>query len=211
MGFLFGTRHYGDLTPGKTLRLFFNTTDSIGDPVNLVVSPAAAVLRDGDTVGTVTGVTLATNYLSTTGLHKVTVDTSADPSYFLAGADYQVILYSGAFDSFSAAGRVVGSFSLSNRSALRPATADRTLAVSAAGVADADLVAAAIDEILDEAVEGSITLRQAMRVLLAFAVGKASGAGGSTITFRDQADTKNRISATVTSQGNRTAVSLDVS
>lgn len=64
---------------------------------------------------------------------------------------------------------------------------------------------------LANGVETGVTLRQAQRAQLAAAAGKADGAAGTTMHFRDQADTKNRITATVDSSGNRTAVTLDVS
>lgn len=70
----------------------------------------------------------------------------------------------------------------------------------------AAIAADAVDEIHDEVVEGTITLRQAMRLMLAVLTGKSSGGGTTTIVFRDIGDTKNRISATVDSDGNRTAV-----
>jgi len=54
-----------------------------------------------------------------------------------------------------------------------------------------------------------MTLRQALRILLAASAGKSSGGGTSTVNFRDLADSKNRISATVDSNGNRTSVTLD--
>jgi hypothetical protein len=40
--------------------------------------------------------------------------------------------------------------------------------------------------------------------------GKASGLGTTTAVYRDLADTKDRITATVDSDGNRTAVTRDV-
>ncbi len=83
-------------------------------------------------------------------------------------------------------------------------------AAIATGAIDADALAAdAVDEILDEAVEGSLTLRQAVRILLAALAGKSTGGGSGTISFRDQADSKNRISATVDVNRNRTAVTVD--
>ena len=82
----------------------------------------------------------------------------------------------------------------------------------ATGAIDADALAAdAVDEILDEVVEGSLTVRQVLRLVLAAVAGKASGGGTTTITFRDNGDTKDRISATVDSNGNRSAVTLDAS
>jgi len=67
----------------------------------------------------------------------------------------------------------------------------------------------AIDAIHDEVVEGSLTFRQITRLALAVLAGESAGGGTATITFRDNADSKNRISATVDVDGNRTAVTLD--
>ncbi len=66
--------------------------------------------------------------------------------------------------------------------------------------------------ILDAAagVETGMTMRQALRVMLASLAGKVSGGGTTTITFRNVGDTKDRIVATVDGDGNRSAVTLDL-
>lgn len=64
---------------------------------------------------------------------------------------------------------------------------------------------------LANGVETGITLRQAIRLELAALVGKLSGAATTTVAIRDTTDSKTRISATVDSDGNRTAVTLDAS
>ena len=71
------------------------------------------------------------------------------------------------------------------------------------------LSAATVDAILDEVVEGSLTMRQVLRVLLAGMAGISDGGGTTTITFRDVADSKDRITATVDANRNRTAITLD--
>lgn len=53
------------------------------------------------------------------------------------------------------------------------------------------------------------TLREAVRLILAAAAGKANGLATTTANYRDTNDTKNRISATVDANGNRSAVTLD--
>lgn len=65
------------------------------------------------------------------------------------------------------------------------------------------------DQVADEVYEGTLTLREVIRILLAVLGGKSSGGGTATITFRDNADTKNRVVATVESDGDRTAMTLD--
>lgn len=85
-----------------------------------------------------------------------------------------------------------------------------TAAAIATGAIDADALAAdAVDEILDEVVEGTLTVRQVLRILLAALAGKTTGGNTTTPTFRDLGDTKARISATVDTNNNRTAITLD--
>jgi len=57
--------------------------------------------------------------------------------------------------------------------------------------------------------DGSYDLQEMLRLMFAALVGKSSGGGSDTLKFRNSADNKNRISATVDSNGNRTAVTLD--
>jgi hypothetical protein len=74
---------------------------------------------------------------------------------------------------------------------------------------DVAITAVGIDEIWDEVIEGTYTGRQYMRLLAAVLFGKVSGGGTTTNTFRDTADGTDRVTATVDSDGNRTAVTLD--
>lgn len=59
-------------------------------------------------------------------------------------------------------------------------------------------------------IEGSLTLRDAMRLVLAVATGKTTGFPLAP-RFRDLADSKDRIVGAVDANGNRTAVALDPS
>lgn len=71
------------------------------------------------------------------------------------------------------------------------------------------LSAAGIDAILDEQIgDGTITMREALRVFLAVLAGETSGGGTTTLTFRNNADTQNVQVATVDANGNRTATTV---
>lgn len=73
----------------------------------------------------------------------------------------------------------------------------------------AALNADAVDEILDEQVgDGTITMRQALRVLISGMAGKLGGAATTTVTLRNLADTADVIVATVDADGNRSAVTV---
>jgi hypothetical protein len=59
-------------------------------------------------------------------------------------------------------------------------------------------------------VETGVSVRQALRLITAILAGKVSGAEGTTVTFRNVGDDKNRVVATVDSNGNRTTITYDL-
>lgn len=123
----------GDYTPAKTVVFNFNTASfADGSPITLAGTPALSVYKNSTTEST-SGVTLTVDYDSRTGMHHVAIDTSSDGTFYAAGNDFDVIITTGTVGGTSVVGRKVGSFSLSNRSALRPTVADRTADVSVGG------------------------------------------------------------------------------
>lgn len=62
-----------------------------------------------------------------------------------------------------------------------------------------------------EDIETGLTFREALRLIAAATAGTLSGGGSSTVTIKSAVDdTKDRIVATVDSQGNRTAITYDL-
>jgi len=59
-------------------------------------------------------------------------------------------------------------------------------------------------------IEGSTTLQQSLRLANSANGAIVAGALTATLTARDLADTKDRITATIDGDGNRTAVTLDL-
>lgn len=84
-------------------------------------------------------------------------------------------------------------------------------AIASDAIGASELATDAVTEIANAVaaltIEGSLTLQNALKLVLAAAAGKVSGADGTTITIRDTTDTYNRIVATVDQYGNRSAVS----
>lgn len=76
-------------------------------------------------------------------------------------------------------------------------------------VTDTLSLAAIADAVHDETVEGTTTLRESTRLFLSALCGKLSGGGTGTLAFRDIGDTKDRITATVDANKNRTVMVLD--
>jgi hypothetical protein len=72
------------------------------------------------------------------------------------------------------------------------------------------LSATGVDDVLDEVVEGSYTFRQYLRGFASALFGKASGMATTSPAIRDTADSKDRITGTADSSGNRTSVTLDL-
>jgi hypothetical protein len=83
--------------------------------------------------------------------------------------------------------------------------------------ADESLIIAAIAalndisvaDILAGAVDGAVTVSEALAVMLAALSGKTSGGGTNTLKARDVGDSKDRITLTVDADGNRTASAID--
>lgn len=65
--------------------------------------------------------------------------------------------------------------------------------------------------VLASEVEAGYNLEAAMRLILSAVAGKVSGAETTTITIRNVTDGSNRIVATVDANGNRTALTYDIS
>jgi hypothetical protein len=132
--------YQGDFNAASLVVFNFNTASfTDGSPITFGGTPALSVYKNSTTESTA-GVTLTVDYDSRTGMQHVAIDTSADGTFYAAGNDFDVIITTGTVGGTSVVGRKVGSFSLANRSALRPATAGRTLVVDAAGLADANAV-----------------------------------------------------------------------
>ena len=105
-----------------------------------------------------------------------------------------------------------GTRSLTDKTGFGIGTGGIAAGAFAAGAIDASALAAdAVDEILDEQIgDSTITMRQALKVAVAALAGKLSGAGTTTVTIRNVADTTNVVVATVDADGNRSAVTLTV-
>lgn len=121
-------------------------------------------------------------------------------------------------DSFARLGAPAGASVSADVAAVKGDTA-ATLAdtgtdgvvVAAASKTGYQLSATGVDDILDEVYEGTTTLRQFLRLAASALWGKLSGGATTTIAIRDEADTKDRITATVDADGNRSTVTLDKS
>lgn len=132
----------GDYAIGSLVDFKFATRDASGVPTALAGTPTLGVYKANSTTESTAGITLTIDFDLLTGLNHVRIDTSADGTFYASGNDFDVIITAGTVGGTSVVGQVVGSFSLENRSALRPATAGRTVAVATDhGVTLADGVA----------------------------------------------------------------------
>lgn len=121
----------------------------------------------------------------------------------------------GRFIDVDASGGVeVGSFQNNALTASAIATdaitADK---IAANAITSSELDASAVTEIqagvFGGIIEGTYDLQEMLRLIAAVLFGKSAGGGTATITFRDTGDTKDRITATVDVNGNRSVVTLD--
>ena len=130
--------YVGDIALGETIYVPFTTRRfSTGAPFTLAGTPAVAAYVDAGTVEITAGITLGVDHDARTGLNMLTIVATSGNGY-AAGTDVALVITAGTVDSVSVVGEVVGTFSIDNRSALRPTVAARTLDVSAGGEAGVD-------------------------------------------------------------------------
>jgi hypothetical protein len=99
-------------TAGSTVYVMFNTHKGDGTPITLGGTPAVSVYKDNGTTESTTGVTLAVDFDSRTGLHNVAIDTSQDETFYATNHSFFVVITTGTVDSVSVVGTMVYRFKL---------------------------------------------------------------------------------------------------
>lgn len=149
----------------------------------------------------------------TTGVPAVNGNVTGSVASIAAGGIAANSFAAGAIDAAAIAANAIGASEIADGAidAATFAAGAITATVIATGAIDADALAAdAVDEIWDEVMEGTTTARQSMRLANSANGAIVAGAATTTVTIRDLADSKDRVTATVDANGNRTAVVLDL-
>ena len=93
--------------------LYFKfTTRDGGVPATLGGSPVISVYKDASTTQSVAGVTLTVDFDAVTGLNHVTIDTSADATFYANGHHFELVITTGTVGGTSVVGEDVGQFDL---------------------------------------------------------------------------------------------------
>lgn len=176
----------GDIPIGQTLDFIWTTSVS-GVPTTLAGTPSLAVYAAGSATEITAGCTLTVDYDTKTGNHRIQVAATTGNGY-ATGTDYTIALMAGTVGGITVAPRMIATFSIQHRYSNPTDLLD-----------------------LSDGIETGLTLRQAMRLIAAASAGTLSGAASTTIVIRNaKADSKARITATVDADGNRTAITTDL-
>jgi len=124
----------GDVVAGQVIDFAFDTSDPTGAPITLGGSVAARVYKRGSASESSAGVSVSVDYDGLTGLHLVTVDTSADGTFYAAGNDFVTVLTVGTVGGINVAPKYLGSFSIANRSALSAAGVRTAIGLASANL-----------------------------------------------------------------------------
>jgi len=118
-----------------TLNFKFLTTQLANNvaatPYTLAGSPVLSVYKDGDLTQSTAGITLTVDFDGVTGLNHVLIDLSAD-AFYVAGANYEVVITTGTINALSTVGRSVATFSIENRSLEKAVSIVSNIATGAA-------------------------------------------------------------------------------
>lgn len=181
---LFGTGSLsGSIAGGKNAAASLAAAGSLTGDGKLVVSGSASLTGSATLTGSVLAALNASASLTASGTLSGDID---GPAYMAA--------------SLSAAGSLTGQrYAIGYLSAnIQPATQ----------LEAAEFASYVLDT---ENVETGLSVREALRLMAAALAGKISGAGTTTITIRNAVvDDKDRIVATVDGDGNRSAITYDL-
>lgn len=178
-------RWLGDFKEDGTVSFLWTTSGANGASITRGTNGTISVYKNGGLTQSVAGVTDTEDFDGLTGVHLCQVDLSAD-AFYAAGAEYDIVLSGAVID-----GQTVNA-PLAHFAVERPVSAALPAAV------------------WSYVVEGSYTAVQYMRGFAAAMFGKANDMDTTNPKFRDQADSKNRISATADEHGGRSVVTLDL-
>lgn len=132
----------GDIRLGDTIDIKFTTRRfSTGVPFTLAGTPAISAYVGNSTTEITSGITLTVDLDSRTGLNNIRVVASGGNG-FAAQTNVSLVITAGTVDGVSVVGECVGSFSIENRSALVPVTANRQIAVDASNQVSVGTLAA---------------------------------------------------------------------
>lgn len=194
--------YLGDYVEDDVVYLMFNTFSS-NDPsasctiTNFVNTDVHIHKDDGLTQrNNAAGITVSVDFDGITGSHMIKIDTSDNTvaGFWVVGHDYFVRIEGTTVDA-AIINSMVGSFSIENR--------------FMRGTDNVATVQDIVDGIFDRVTEGTLTYDEIIKIGFAVLAGVSSGGGTPTAVYRDVADAKARVTATITAAGNRTAITLD--
>jgi hypothetical protein len=173
-------------------------------------SGAGAMGVNGDVTITASASLAATGALVVSGLCEIAASASLSANVVAALAAAADLSAAGTLSAaLDAVGYAVTSITASGALEITSyATGKMECTIAPAVVLDAQAFSA---ELLATEIEPGLTLDGALKLITAAVAGKVSGGGTGTITIRNAvADTKDRIVATVETDGDRTAITYDL-
>lgn len=155
----------GTFSAGGTIYLKWTTRTTTGAPTTLSGTPVVSIYKDNSTTESVAGVTLTADFDSRTGLNHLTIDTSADSTFYANGHQYWAVITTGTVGGVSVVGEVVASFVLNNNVWDEVLTGATHNIQNSAGKDLRLLIAGTTDVIFSGAVQSSTNVTNATLVL----------------------------------------------
>lgn len=107
------TTYFGDFAEDATVHIPWNSNDAGGASITRATNGTISVYKDNSATQSTAGITDTEDFDSLTGVHMVTIDTSAD-AFYATGSNYSVVL-SGATIDGETVNACIGTFSIENR------------------------------------------------------------------------------------------------
>ena len=133
--------YVGDYNLATTFHHRITTVNGSGVPTTLGNTPSAQYYVDGGTTAFTAGLTLTADFNSVVGLNSIEVICTSSATGLTSGVNVSVQVAAGTVSGVSVVGYPIIEYSITRRSPLRPATANRTVLISSTGYAAIDWAA----------------------------------------------------------------------
>lgn len=172
--------YLGDYLPAMSVHHMWSSYSAAGASITRATNGTISVYKDNGTTQSTTGVTDTEDFDSLTGIHVITIDLSADETFYSPHSNFTIVLSAATIDG-QTVNSVLGHFSIMNRGSMKRATYGKVSTANAATTLTtfrcANITEATADHFIGQSVypyDGNL-IKQAIGVVTDYALTSSEG------------------------------------
>ncbi len=184
--------YLGDYLPAQSVHTMWSSNSAAGASITRATNGTISVYKDNGTTQSTTGATDTEDFDSLTGIHAITIDLSADETFYSPHSNFSIVLSAATIDG-QTVNAVLGHFSIMNRGSMKRATylkvSNAIAAPTTTNIRCANITEATADHFIGQSlypIDGAL-LKQRLGVVTDYAL--VSSEGSFTFTISPSGET----------------------